>query len=123
LSNKITHLLFNILVILFSNIASAQSIVEQDASALLKIIKGKESIVDKVLSNPEKYHLQINFTAVQDSLGKVTMNNYSLYKDKYYYHPASLIKFPLALISLEILTKYQENTSVNLQTPIQSKIM
>jgi len=121
LSNKITHILFNILVILFSNIASAQSIIEQDASALLKIIKGKESIVDKVLANPEKYHLQINFTAVQEDLGKVTMNNYSLYKDKYFYHPASLIKFPLALISLEILTTYQENASVNLQTPIQSK--
>ena len=121
MSNKITYILFTTLVILFSKITVAQSVISHEASALLRIIKGKASVVDNVLANPAKYHLQINFTAVEENQGNVKFNDYSLNKDSYYYHPASLIKFPLALISLEMLTQFQQDYGVSLQTPIQSK--
>ena len=119
--NKITHILFTTLVILFSKITLGQSVISHEASDFLRIIKGKESVVDNVLANPAKYHLQINFTAVEEDQGNIKLNDYSLYKDKYYYHPASLIKFPLALISLEMLTRFQQEYGLSLQTPIQSK--
>ena len=119
--NKITYILFTTFVILFAKITIGQSVISHDASDLLRIIKGKESVVDQVLANPAKYHLQINFTAVEEDQDKIKLNDYSLYKDKYYYHPASLIKFPLALISLEMLTQFQEQYGVDLQTPIQNK--
>ena len=84
-----------------------------DATEFLSILKGKEPIIDQVLANPEKYHLQIHFTAVNEQAGGMVLNEYSLYKDKYYYHPASLIKFPLALISLEMFTRFQEQFGIS----------
>jgi hypothetical protein len=92
-----------------------------DATEFLSILKGKEPIIDQVLANPEKYHLQIHFTSVNEQAGGMVLNEYSLYKDKYYYHPASLIKFPLALISLEMFTRFQKQFGISLQTPIESK--
>lgn len=92
-----------------------------DATEFLSIIKGREPIIDQVLANPEKYHLQIHFTAVNEQERAIVLNEYSLYKDKYYYHPASLIKFPLALASLEMFTKFQEQFGISLQSKIESK--
>lgn len=108
-------------VILFCNITFGQTVVMHDAFEFLSIIKGKEPIVDQVLANPEKYHLQIHFTAVNEQQSGLVLNEYALYKDKYYFHPASLIKFPLALISLEMLSGFQDKFDIQLQTPIESK--
>ena len=108
-------------VILFCNITFGQSVVTHDATEFLSIIKGREPIIDQVLANPEKYHLQIHFTAVNEQERAIVLNEYSLYKDKYYYHPASLIKFPLALASLEMFTKFQEQFGISLQSKIESK--
>jgi len=108
-------------VILFCNITFGQSVVIHDATEFLSIIKGREPIIDQVLANPEKYHLQIHFTAVNEQERAIVLNEYSLYKDKYYYHPASLIKFPLALASLEMFTKFQEQFGISLQSKIESK--
>ena len=108
-------------VILFCNITFGQSVVMHDANEFLSIIKGREPIIDQVLANPEKYHLQIHFTAVNEQERAIVLNEYSLYKDKYYYHPASLIKFPLALASLEMFTKFQEQFGISLQSKIESK--
>lgn len=106
-------------MVFVSNIAYGQSVVNHNETELLAILKGKEPIVDEVLANPEKYHLQINFTSVQEYQNEVTLNEYSFNKDKYYYQPASLIKLPLALVSLEMLTKFQENYGINITTPLQ----
>ena len=67
----------------------------------LEFIKGKDSLVDDVLNNHEKYRLQIIYGQVtHHSEDSVSIANSSLLKQGYYY-PASTIKLPCALLTLE----------------------
>ena len=71
----------------------------------LEFIKGKDSLVDDVLNNHEKYRLQIIYGQVtHHSKDSVSIANSSLLKQGYYY-PASTIKLPCALLTLEKLNE------------------
>lgn len=108
--------------ILYSHASNSQKVVYHTPEELLNLLKGKDKLVDLVLSNPAKYHLQINYTKVQEfPSGSRVLNDYSLNKDKYYYHPASLIKLPLAITSLELITKFEEDYGIDLSTYLQSE--
>jgi hypothetical protein len=63
----------------------------------------KDSIFNEVLSNPVKYRLQIIYTEINRD-----KNNVPSFKDHYfnydpflYFNPASIVKMPLAFLSLE----------------------
>jgi hypothetical protein len=58
----------------------------------------------QVLYNPPEYKLQIIYTQVnRDSNNKITFNNYSYGDSSSYFYPASLVKLPVAALSLEKL--------------------
>ena len=71
----------------------------------LEFVKGKDSLVDAVLNNQDKYRLQIIYGQVtHHSKDSVSVVNSSLGNNKYYY-PASTIKLPCALLALEKLNE------------------
>ena len=107
--------------LLFSYACFSQRLVYHSPSELVKILKGKDKLVDLVLNNQEKYHLQINFTRVDDSNSQMSLHDYSINKDKYYFHPASLIKLPVAITSLELISKFEEEYGIDLNTYLQSE--
>jgi hypothetical protein len=58
----------------------------------------------KVLFNPREYKLQIIYTQVnRDKNNKISFTNYSFGDSSSYFYPASLVKLPVAALSLEKL--------------------
>lgn len=118
--NSFKYITLLLIGILFIGISHSQNVTYYDQSKLLSIISGKDNLVDEVIKNSLKYHLQINFTRIDEQGENIKFEDYSLNKDKYYFHPASLIKLPLAVASLELLTKYQNQFNIGLNNPVQS---
>lgn len=73
----------------------------QSDSLLLRMIAGKDSLVDHVLRNAPKYHLQILLSVEGHGAPPGRLTHSQLNRDRYYFYPASLIKFPLAIKALE----------------------
>lgn len=76
--------------------------------------------IKNVMSNPEAYELQIIYTQViRDKNNKVSFKDftYNLNANNYFY-PASTIKFPIAILTLQKLSTI-ENTSKDTQYTIE----
>jgi hypothetical protein len=89
------------LVFVFSLIfdSSAQKTKEEFYKSLL----GKDSLVDFVLKNRDKYRLQFIVTDIQrDKDGQEDFKTYDFTTDEYFY-PASMVKLPTALAMFEII--------------------
>jgi hypothetical protein len=119
--NQLNKYLLTLFCLLISCACISQGLVYYKSSDLLKILKGKDKLVDLVLDNQEKYHLQINFTRIDDSNNKSVLHDYSINKDKHYFHPASLIKLPLAIMSLELISKFEDEYGIDLNSYLQSE--
>lgn len=113
--------IFLISCVLISYSSICQSFVNHKDSDLISLLKGKDKLIDLVLNNQDKYHLQINFTRVDERKSDITLHDYTLNKDKYYFHPASLIKLPIAITSLELISKYEEEFGIDLNTFVHSE--
>lgn len=113
--------IFLISCVLISYSSICQSLVNHKDSDLISLLKGKDKLIDLVLNNQDKYHLQINFTRVDERKSDITLHDYTLNKDKYYFHPASLIKLPIAITSLELISKYEEEFGIDLNTFVHSE--
>jgi hypothetical protein len=67
--------------------------------------KSNDQITKQILSNPKEYRFQIIYTQIErDKNGKPTFKNHYLNVDPaQYFNPASMVKMPLAFLSLEKL--------------------
>ena len=65
----------------------------------------------KVISEPQKYKLQIIFSQViKDSSGKKSFINQSFnFNDSLYFYPASLVKLPSSIFALELINELKNN--------------
>jgi hypothetical protein len=73
-------------------------------SLLLQILgKAQSSIAKKVLENPTQYRLQIIYTQIDRNQQNIPSfkNYYYHYDPESYFNPASMVKMPLAFLSLE----------------------
>ncbi len=62
------------------------------------------AVMRKVMSNPDKYRLQIIYSQLDYSNKKTTMTEYSFrLRPEEYFYPASLVKLPEAALALEKL--------------------
>lgn len=70
-----------------------------------EILSNGKEIVQEVMSQHEKYKIQIIYTQVdRDENNKPNLTTYSLYANNNdYFYPASSVKFPAALLALEKL--------------------
>ena len=73
----------------------------------------KYPTLEKVLSDPERYKVQILYTQIdRNEHGNPIFTDYSFHlNDSLYYYPASTVKLPIALLALEWL---EENNVDNL---------
>ena len=90
--------LFSALFVFLSFISKGQEIT--DSTSLLKYINdhAEEYGISKKVLNDPKYRLQMVFT--ETDLSDTTFNSIGFGTHNYYY-PASLVKFPVALLALE----------------------
>ena len=72
-----------------------------------------------VLAHPETYHYQFIYTKIdRDAKNQPSFTNYYYQFDSlHYFNPASTVKLPLALLSLEKLHTL-EKYGVNMNTPV-----
>jgi hypothetical protein len=65
------------------------------------------SVLQKMMGNPEKYRVQIIYTQIdRDASNRPSFKNYYYHVNRdFYFYPASTVKLPLALLSLEKLNR------------------
>jgi len=91
-----------LLILMFSN----QHAQAQDNTPVHKVISTiQDSITKKILANPAAYRYQIIYTQInRDKRGVPHFTNYKLnVNPDQYFNPASMVKMPLAFLSLEKL--------------------
>jgi len=77
-----------------------------DPQPLQHVLQSENPLIKKVMANPEAYELQVIFSRIhrlKDSIG-FTDYSYRL-SDSSYFYPASTVKFPIAVLTLEKLNK------------------
>lgn len=85
-----------------------QSSYPDDNNLILDILRSHESpMIDTVLSNPEKYEVQILYTQInRDSANRPSFTEYAYGVDpNNYFYPASAVKMPIAFLALEKLNE------------------
>ena len=98
----------NFFLVLCSFVAGSATGQPVTDSALKNILAGnKDSLFQQVLAHPETYRLQIIYTEIDRTRRNQTrLKNYHFHFDPdEYFNPASTVKLPLALLSLEKLNK------------------
>ena len=96
----LTNRLIGLLMVL-STCAVGQARTDAFLTALFS--KNTNPVFQEVIRHPETYRLQIIYTRInRDKANKPTFTNYYFHVDSTdYFNPASTVKLPLALLSLE----------------------
>ena len=98
---------FSLFISIVFLVASTQIHGQSKNDPLLKDILSniQDSTTKSALNNPDQYRIQIIYTQInRDKKGKPTFSNYQLNVDpEFYFNPASMVKMPLAFLSLEKL--------------------
>lgn len=99
------------LAILLSHFSQAQT-----SSFLDSLLKVKLPAYGKVLSQPNKYKLQVIYTQIdRDKYNHPSFREYKFNLNKNYFYPASVVKLPVALVALLKLQELKEK-GVGLET-------
>lgn len=97
------YLLFLFCTTLFSSFTMAQPATDSFLKNLL--LTNGHPVVQQVLQDPQTYRVQIIYTQIdRDAQNKPSFKHFYFNHDaQLYFNPASMVKFPLALLSLEKL--------------------
>jgi hypothetical protein len=106
-----------LILFLLSIIYTSNAQIKNDALLKDILYQNKDSLLQAVLNNPEEYRYQIIYTQInRDEHNKPSFKNYYFNVDKgRYFNPASVVKMPLAFLSLEKLNQLHK-PGVNLYT-------
>jgi len=110
---------FFLLLLFFTGISLfAQQVTDSLLKEILK--ENNNSVFQQVVNDPQTYRLQVIYTEInRDKHNKPILKNYYFnYDPDLYFNPASTVKLPLALLSLEKLNRMHIN-GVNKYTPMQ----
>jgi len=108
------------LILLLFVFYTARSQPKTDSFLQNILSKNKDSLFQKVLSDPEYYRLQIIYTQInRDKNNTPVFKSYYFNVDSlFYFNPASTVKLPLAALSLEKLNRMKVH-GVNKFTSMQ----
>ncbi len=114
---KMMTLLFFFLAIISNKVLSQP---KNDSLLVNLLARQHDSLMNAVLSQPETYRYQIIYTRIdRDKNNKPSFKNYYYNVDPHrYFNPASVVKMPLAFLSLEKLNDIAKK-GVNKNTTIQ----
>lgn len=103
--DEMRSLIFLLSLTFINFLASAQFRTD---SLMTSLLKGIESDIGKqVIGQPDQYRVQIIYTQIdrnQKGIAKFTNHHFHTNAD-YYFNPASMVKMPLAFLSLEKLNE------------------
>lgn len=101
-------ILFVIVSVLLINLLNAQPKTDSFLKNILE--KNQDTIFQKVLSDPDHYRLQIIYTQIdRDKNNKPSFKNFYFNVDSlFYFNPASTVKLPLAILSLQKINQLQK---------------
>lgn len=90
---------------------------------LQQSLTSNDSLIKRVLDHPKEYELQIIYTQIiRDKSNAVTFKDYKYHvASKNYFYPASVVKFPIAVLALEKLNTIS-NTSINTEFSIDGNL-
>ena len=100
-----------------SSVAYNQEIDEEPVIPdLINQIYGKDSLVDHILDNREKYRFQFMVTDILEVDSSLYLGEtYDYTNPSWYFYPASVVKLPIALLSLEKLNRHTFSTQATLR--------
>src|SRR5215217_3039120 len=116
--NAMNGLLFLILMVVMCGTVGAQPRTDPFLQNLLTRAPGNE--LHQVINDPTTYRLQVIYTRIdRNKHNKPTFTNYYFnYDPDLYFNPASVVKLPLAFLSLEKLNSLRKK-KINRYTTIQ----
>lgn len=95
-----------LLLLFFSQFVYSQNLTNADTVLLYQILSKKPEKFEQILSNLDKYRIQIIYTQVNKKDNEISLEHHALrYKPEEYFYPASIVKLPLSLLSLEKINK------------------
>jgi len=106
--------LFSLFVIICLSCSSEHNNIES-------ILKDKNPLIKNVYRNKEKHNLQILYTQIEkDSSGNSEFIEYAFQvDDKQYFYPASTIKLPIVVLTLQRLNELRnESFDINVESKI-----
>jgi len=114
-SIRLKYLFFLLFSIILMSCQSQERTYEGFIDSLMY---SQEDLFGEILENKDKYELQIIYTQIdRDSLNQTNFTTYKLGVDaQKYFYPASSIKFPVALLALELVSKGE---TMDLYSPIE----
>jgi beta-lactamase class D len=89
--------------VLFASMILSLGVKAQERNLLENLLKQQPEQFNQILTNPDKYEVQIIYTQIDrdaQNRPKFTTHQYRVNNDTYFY-PASTVKFPAALLALE----------------------
>jgi hypothetical protein len=94
-------------VFLLSTTLFAQTKPAKGKDLIEDLLQSHSELFSKVLQNPEKYQVQVLYTQInRDKNNKPSFTTYAYRTDaKQYFYPASTVKLPAVLLSLEKLNE------------------
>ncbi len=105
---KILFLLAFYLLVGFE--AFAQIPKDKTDDFIINILKGSPDWFQQIVYNPMEYQVQIVYTQInRDSSNRAHFETHTFQADEFYFYPASWMKLPLAVFSLEKLNELKLN--------------
>ena len=86
-----------------TNFSFSQKAIQTEAD-LLNFLSGKDVLVDSVLKNRNFFHLQMVYTPIKKQGDSISFETVKMLTGDYFY-PASTVKLPTALLTLEKLNR------------------
>ena len=78
-------------------------------NVLKQVSVSKDPILSQVFRNPDKYEVQVIFSRIIREDGKIEFKDYKYRVDpEAYFYPASTVKLPIAVLSLEKINQLNE---------------
>tara|TARA_A100001011_G_scaffold308094_1_gene323606 strand:- start:794 stop:2020 length:1227 start_codon:yes stop_codon:yes gene_type:complete len=104
-------------------IMSCKPPLKKDHNALVEmIIKSKDSLIQKILSNKSAHEIQVLYTQIKrDAKGNPHFKELAFQENsKQYFYPASVIKLPVAILALEKIRNLQsQGIDISPQSPFK----
>ncbi|NBB19245.1 hypothetical protein GVN20_07750 [Runella sp. CRIBMP] len=100
-----------VLLFIFLSISVAHSQPKTHVLMAQLMTENPHAVFQEVVGHPEKYRLQIIYTQIdRDKNNKPSFKNFYFNLDStFYFNPASIVKLPLALLSLEKINNLKIN--------------
>ena len=93
-------------IVLCNGVALAQIPKDNSDDFIINVLKSSPDWFQQILYNPMEYQVQIVYTQInRDSSNRAHFTTHTFQADEFYFYPASWMKLPLAIFSLEKLNE------------------